>query len=194
MALGALCGCGTAPLAPHYIAQGLLSGPDRMDPTLTIVVVDKIETAAPAPVPASFLGIRHNRPGEQIVCPECAYRLDALPVEAVQRIAAAALRRKTVTPSRLEAKRLEITLQQFEFFTPGDASGQDLHVIGRVALRTRVIDRGVVLADKTDLESSELRSGSFTLESEIEEFVSRTISAALERALTDPQVFAALQH
>jgi len=186
--------CTTSRISPQYVPQGLLTDWKTFDPTIEIATVDRIQNLAPVPTDSSsFLGIRRNVLGNQMICEHCSYQLDLSPTDLVKQFLNSALQRNVATLAVHRTKKLEVQVLQFEFFAPKENAGFDFHMEGRVRLRAIVMDNSVVVADRAYLESRDFSSGSTVLGEEIEEWVSTTVSSAVEHVLSDAQISEGLQ-
>jgi hypothetical protein len=186
-----LAACSDTRLSPTYSPQGILTDPWHSAPPVDLNVVDHIRNTAPL-APSSFLGIQRTAPGAQIICDGCAYYIVSPPVELVKGIVTDTLVRQGVPLSGSANKKIRVEILQFEFFVPKASAGRDLVLEGRVRLRVTVTGTGGVIADTNYMEASEFSFGKIGESNDMQEWVSRTVSAAVEHTLSDPQVSAAL--
>lgn len=190
----ALSACSVSRISPAYVSQGLLKENGLSHVPTTLSVVDHIRNTAPAQSGASGFGLlRHNPPGEQLICETCTYQFAAPPTELVRQFVSSALLREGALLSGDGSKRVEIQVLQFEFFESSQSRGVSLNWQGQVGLRAIVTAHGSAVADCSHLESDEFNPGSTVFRGDIEEWVSRTVSQGVEHVLSDPRILDALK-
>lgn len=184
IAVCALLGaCGTSSLSPQYVSQGMLSQGSASGPVV-LHVVDRISNTAPMPSSSSGVSFfQHNAAGEQLVCPSCAYQLDASPVELVRQFVEQALQRQGMAVSNNASRRLVVEVLRFEFFEPEHGASLDLRLQGWIGLHATVFDHGVSVADNVHLESNPFMPGATLFRGDVENWVSRSVSLSVENTL-----------
>lgn len=188
-----LVACSNTRLSPAYSPQGILTEAWHAGAPVNLVVVDRIHNTAPLPSEGSnILGVRRIARGTQLVCNGCTFELETSPTTLVQQIVTDVLALQGTTFSAAAGRKIEVQVLQFEFLVSNDASGRELRLVGRVGVHVIVSDNGVVVVDRYAVEANKPETGPIASAEEMRDEVSKTVSAAIERILSDPQVSEAL--
>lgn len=184
-------GCSSMYLSVAYSPQGILADTHRPGEPIALTVVDRIHNTAPLST-LRIMGIQRTAPGAQLICDTCTYQFATPPVELVRQIVGEVLARQGTPLASAAVKRAEVQIHQFEFYLTKGANGVGLQVEGRVGLELILTAPEGVVVDRSLIEAAATDPDSSVGVGDLQDLVSRTVSAAVERVLSDPKMFSAL--
>lgn len=183
-------GCSSPQLVVAYSPQGILDAAQRAGVPVALTVVDRIHNTAPLAA-SNILGVQRTALGAQIICDTCVYQLAKPPVEVVRLIVGDVFARQGTPLASAAAKKVEVQVHQFEFYLSKNSEGHGFQAEGKVGLKVIVAGPDGVSVERFLTETGSFSSEAIVSPGDMQEFVSRTVSAAIERVLSDAKMFAA---